>query len=140
MVAAGLLQVEMEAFGGLSLTEEARPVLKGERAMWLRRDAEPVKQKGSKAEQGARAREAFAGANEDPLWLALKAKRMELAREQGVPPYVIFHDSTLLEILNQRPGSLTELGRISGVGQAKLTRYGDDFLKVVEDLANSVKR
>jgi len=62
-------------------------------------------------------REAFAGANEDPLWLALKAKRMELAREQGVPPYVIFHDSTLLEILNQRPASLTELGESAGWGR-----------------------
>jgi ATP-dependent DNA helicase RecQ len=131
LVAAGLLQVEMEAFGGLSLTEEARPVLRGEREVWLRRDAEPAKRSGSKVERGTRLREAFAGANEDPLWLALKAKRMELAREQGVPPYVIFHDSTLLEILNQRPGSLAELGRISGVGQAKLTRYGDDFLSVV---------
>ncbi|HEX5338833.1 MAG TPA: DNA helicase RecQ [Gallionella sp.] len=140
LVAAGLLQVEMEAYGGLSLTEEARPILRGEREVWLRRDAEPAKRTGSKAEQGARAREAFAGANEDPLWLALKAKRMELAREQGVPPYVIFHDSTLLEILNQRPGSLTELGAISGVGQAKLTRYGDEFLRVVEDVANGVTR
>ena len=146
LVAAGLLQVEMEAYGGLSLTEEARPILRGEREVWLRRDAEPAKRAGnsartgSKAEQGARAREAFAGANEDPLWLALKAKRIELAREQGVPPYVIFHDSTLLEILNLRPGSLTELGTISGVGQAKLTRYGDEFLKVVEDAANGVTR
>jgi ATP-dependent DNA helicase RecQ len=146
LVAAGLLQVEMEAYGGLSLTEEARPILRGEREVWLRRDAEPAKRvgnsarTGSKAEQGARAREAFAGANEDPLWLALKAKRMELAREQGVPPYVIFHDSTLLEILNLRPGSLTELGTISGVGQAKLTRYGDEFLRVVEDVANGVTR
>ena len=143
LVAAGLLQVDMEAFGGLSLTDEARPVLRGEREMWLRRDAEPAKRtvkSGSRAEQGSRLREAFAGANEDPLWLALKAKRMELAREQGVPPYVIFHDSTLLEILNQRPGSLTELGRISGVGQAKLTRYGDEFLRVVEDVLNGISR
>jgi ATP-dependent DNA helicase RecQ len=52
-----------------------------------------------------------------------------------VPPYLIFHDSTLLEILNQRPQSLAELGRISGVGQAKLAKYGDDFLKVLEDAA-----
>jgi ATP-dependent DNA helicase RecQ len=85
-------------------------------------------------------REAFAGANEDPLWLALKARRMELAREQGVPPYVIFHDSTLLEILEQRPGSLAELAKISGVGQAKLTRYGEEFLKVVESVVNGVNR
>ncbi len=57
---------------------------------------------------------------------------MELAKSQGVPPYLIFHDSTLLEIMNQRPNSLTSLGRISGVGQAKLARYGDDFLAVLE--------
>jgi ATP-dependent DNA helicase RecQ len=140
LVAAGLINVDMEAYGGLKLTEEARPVLRGEREVWLRRDAEPAKRTSSKAERGTRLREAFAGANEDPLWLALKAKRMELAREQGVPPYVIFHDSTLLEILKQKPSSLTELGRISGVGQAKLTRYGDEFLRVVEDVANGVSR
>ena len=138
LVAAGLLNVDMEAYGGLRLTEDARPVLRGEREVWLRRDAEPAKRKTSKAERGSRLREAFAGANEDPLWQALKAKRLELAREQGVPPYVIFHDSTLLEILNQRPGSLVEMGKISGVGQAKLTRYGDAFLQVVEDVANGV--
>jgi ATP-dependent DNA helicase RecQ len=140
LVAAGLLNVDMEAFGGLRLTDEARPVLRGEREVWLRRDAEPAKKsRASKAERAARAREAFAGANEDPLWQALKAKRLELAREQGVPPYVIFHDSTLLEILNRRPGSLTQLGEISGVGQAKLTKYGDAFLKVLEDVANGAE-
>ena len=130
LVAAGLLTVDMEAYGGLRLTEQARPVLRGEREIWLRRDA-PKLRKKNKAERGARVREAFAGADENPLWLALKAKRMELAREQGVPPYVIFHDSTLLEILNQRPVTLTELGKISGVGQAKLLRYGEAFLQVV---------
>jgi ATP-dependent DNA helicase RecQ len=137
LVAAGLLNVDIEAYGGLRLTEESRPVLRGEQEVWLRRDAEPAKKsRTSKAERGARAREAFAGANEDPLWQALKAKRTALAREQGVPPYVIFHDSTLLEILNRRPASLTEMGQISGVGQAKLARYGDAFLKVLEDAAN----
>ncbi len=131
LVAAGLLTVDMEAYGGLRLTEQARPVLRGEQEVWLRRDAPPTPRKPSKVERSARTRETFAGANENPLWLALKAKRMELAREQGVPPYVIFHDSTLLEILNQRPVTLTELGKISGVGQAKLLRYGEAFLQVV---------
>ena len=55
-----------------------------------------------------------------------------------MPPYVIFHDSTLLEILKHRPANLTELGKISGVGQAKLARYGDAFLQVLRDAANSV--
>ena len=118
------------------MSESSRPVLRGEQEVWLRRDAEPAKRKISKAERGARAREAFAGASDDPLWQALKAKRTELAKEQGVPPYVIFHDSTLLEILNRRPGSLQEMGEISGVGQAKLARYGDAFLQVLEDARN----
>jgi len=136
LVAAGFISVDMEAYGGLKLTETSRPVLRGEQEVWLRRDAEPVKRTSSKAERSSRLREAFAGADEDPLWQALKAKRMELAREQGVPPYVIFHDSTLLEMLNHKPQTLTEMGQISGVGQSKLTKYGDDFLRVLEDAAN----
>jgi ATP-dependent DNA helicase RecQ len=134
LVAGGLLEADMEAYGGLRLTESARPVLKGEQRVSLRRDAEPVKR--ARETREGKSREPFSGANEDRLWLALKAKRMALAREQGVPPYVIFHDSTLLEMHDQRPGSLTEMGRISGVGQGKLMRYGDDFLKVIEDIAN----
>ena len=138
LVAGGYLEADMEAYGGLKLTAAARPVLRGEQTVWLRRDAEPAKRKPKRAERGDKAGKPFAGTKEERLWLALKAKRMELAREQGVPPYVIFHDSTLLEFINQRPASLTELGCISGVGQAKLARYGDAFLKVLEDDANDV--
>ena len=137
LVAAGFINVDIEGYGGLQLATAARPVLRGEQAVWLRRDAAPEKRKTSKAERGARLREAFAGTNDDPLWLALKAKRMELAREQGVPPYVIFHDSTLLEILNRKPQTLDELAQISGVGQSKLAKYGDEFLRAVEDAANA---
>jgi ATP-dependent DNA helicase RecQ len=136
LAAAGFINVDIEGYGGLKLAEAARPVLRGEQQVWLRRDAEPAKRKSSKAERGSRLREAFAGANDDPLWQALKAKRMELAREQGVPPYVIFHDSTLLEILNRKPQTLDEMAQIGGVGQAKLAKYGDAFLQVVEDAAN----
>jgi ATP-dependent DNA helicase RecQ len=132
LVAAGYLASDMEAFGGLKLTELARPVLKGETTVWLRRDVELDKRKSSKAERGARIKEGYEEVSEDPLWHELKAKRMELAVEQGVPPYVIFHDATLLEILNQKPASLTEMSYISGVGQAKLVKYGDAFLEVLE--------
>ncbi|HLP98949.1 MAG TPA: DNA helicase RecQ [Sideroxyarcus sp.] len=135
LVAAGYIKVDIEGYGGLQLAESARPVLRGEQEVWLRRDAEPAKHKSSKAERGTRLREAFAGANDDPLWLALKAKRTELAREQGVPPYVIFHDSTLLEILNRKPQTLDEMAQISGIGQAKLAKYGDAFLQVLETAA-----
>ncbi|MEQ1602483.1 MAG: DNA helicase RecQ [Methylophilaceae bacterium] len=136
LIAAGFLEADMTAYGGLKLTASSRPVLRGETEIWLRTDAEPVKRssnKSSKAERASRAKEAFSSVGDDPLWQALKAKRMELAREQGVPPYVIFHDSTLLEIMNRLPETLDELARIPGVGQAKLTRYGDDILKVLED-------
>jgi len=136
LVAGGLLEADIEAYGGLKLAAAARPVLRGEQEVWLRRDADPAKRKAQRAERKGKSREPFAGANDDPLWLALKAKRTELAREQGVPPYVIFHDSTLLEILNQRPANLTELGQISGIGQGKLARYGDEFLRVIEDTAD----
>ncbi len=129
LIAAGLLEADIEAYGGLRLTDAARPVLRGEQNISMRRDAAPRAGRSSKTP--------FSGANEDPLWLALKAKRMELAREQEVPPYVIFHDSTLLEMRDRRPASLAEMGRISGVGQGKLARYGDDFLKVIEDVANA---
>jgi len=139
LVAGGYLISDIEAYGGLKLTESAKPVLKGESDVWLRRDAEVIStRKVSKAERGARAKDAYAEVVDDPLWLAMKAKRMELAREQGVPPYVIFHDSTLLEILNRKPESLTEMSQIAGVGQAKLERYGDAFLEVLEDVANGV--
>ena len=134
LIAAGMLEADMAAYGGLKLTEAARPVLKGEQEVWLRRDAEPEKRM-SKAERSARAKEAFEGANDDPLWQALKAKRLELAREQGVPPYVIFHDSTLLEIHNRKPQTVDEMGQISGIGQAKLQKYGDAFLQVLEEMA-----
>lgn len=138
LVSGGYLETDIEAYGGIKLTEASRPVLRNETEVWLRRDEDTSKRKSSKAERGARVKEGYAEANDDPLWHALKAKRTELAKDQGVPPYVIFHDSTLLEILNQKPGNLTEMGNISGVGQAKLARYGDDFLQVLEDAANGV--
>ena len=133
LVAGGFLESDVEAFGGLKLTEAAKPVLKGLSEVWLRRDVEVSARKSSKAERGSRAKESYAQVSDDPLWLALKAKRMELAKEQGVPPYVIFHDSTLLEIHQQKPASLSAMSRITGVGQAKLERYGDEFLQVLED-------
>ncbi len=132
LVAAGYINVDMEAYGGLKLAEAARPVLRGEQEVWLRRDADPVKRRAQRGERKSR----DIGSNDDPLWQALRAKRMELAREQGVPPYVILHDSTLVEILNRRPLTLDEMAQIGGVGQAKLAKYGDAFLQVVEDATN----
>ena len=131
LVAGGFLQSDIDAHGGLKLTEAARPVLKGFTEVWLRRDAEIENRKVTKAGRSSNAKAAYDGLDDDPLWLALKAKRLELAREQSVPPYVIFHDTTLIEILNRRPISLLEMSQIVGVGRAKLDRYGEDFLSVL---------
>ncbi|WP_026361965.1 MULTISPECIES: DNA helicase RecQ [Methylotenera] len=131
LVASGFLHSDIDSHGGLKLTEAARPVLKGLAEVWLRRDAEIENRKISKAGRSANAKAAYDGLADDPLWLALKAKRLALAHEQAVPPYVIFHDTTLIEILNRRPSSLLEMSQIMGVGRAKLDRYGEDFLDVL---------
>jgi ATP-dependent DNA helicase RecQ len=134
LIASGFLTVDIAAYGGLQLTAAARPVLRGEQTVWLRRDVQVAKHK-----RGTRsAKPTPTGVQDDGLWSALKAKRMELAREQGVPPYVIFHDSTLVEMMSLQPRTLDEMARVSGIGQAKLARYGDAFLKVFEDAANGV--
>lgn len=133
LVTAGFLEAQMHAYGGLALTDRARPVVKGEVTIRLRRDFEN-KTVGVKESRRPRS---GTGADErphgSPLWETLRTTRLELARAQGVPPYHIFNDATLIEIHNQRPQSLDELGEISGVGQVKLSRYGLAFLEVVKD-------
>jgi ATP-dependent DNA helicase RecQ len=69
------------------------------------------------------------------LWEALRRLRREIAEADGVPPYVIFHDTTLLAMLEQRPATLAEMADLPGVGQHKLERYGPRFLQVLEDCA-----
>jgi ATP-dependent DNA helicase RecQ len=71
-------------------------------------------------------------ADDDPLLASLKSWRREQARDQGVPPYVVFHDRTLQELAAMRPGSLAELEQVSGIGKAKLERYGNALLEVLQ--------
>ncbi len=131
LVALGLLQVDVEGHGGLSLTAECRPVLRGAERVELKVE---VRAKAQRPAAGARpARAALADPDDEALFQKLKGLRLELARAQGVPPYVIFHDTTLMELARSRPQSLRALGAISGVGEAKLTRYGAQFLEVVRE-------
>ena len=74
----------------------------------------------------------------DPLFEALRARRRELAAEAGVPPYVIFHDSTLREMAEQKPVTLAALAQVSGVGEAKLERYGAAFVEVIDGHLSTV--
>jgi ATP-dependent DNA helicase RecQ len=127
LVARGYLSVDAEGHGGLALDESCRPLLKGEESLLLGRQHLEAKRKSRKAKAGTPAAQ-VAG---DPLFEALRAKRKELAQAQGVPPYVVFADKTLAAMVAERPQSLAEFARLSGVGEAKLERYGEAFLAVI---------
>ena len=129
LVARGYLGVDAEGHGGLALDESCRPLLKGEESLLLGRQHLDTKRKSRKAKAGTPAAQ-VAG---DPLFEALRAKRRELAQAQGVPPYVVFADKTLAAMVAERPQSLAEFARLSGVGEAKLERYGEAFLAVIRN-------
>jgi ATP-dependent DNA helicase RecQ len=128
LVAQGLLASDPE-FGALRLTEAARPVLRGEQPVRLRRPR-AAGRKPRERRPGTGAPQDVAPADA-PLWEALRAQRLALAREQNLPPYVIFHDSTLLAMLHAKPATLEALGGLLGVGRRKLERYGETFLQVI---------
>ena len=130
LVARGLLSVDMEGYGSLRLTDASRPVLRGEEEVLMRRDVRPGR--------GAKKRKAKEpppppdpATWDESLWEALRTRRTELAKAQSVPPYVIFHDSTLRDMVHRRPRTLEEFAQLSGVGEAKLSRYGEEFLAVI---------
>ena len=130
LVARGLLRVDVEKYGSLQLTAAARPVLRGEATVELRRDALPARRTRRRGEATARV-QAVLGDGDQALFDALRAQRRALAEQQGVPPYVIFHDASLIEMAARRPGSLAEFAAVGGVGATKLERYGETFLEII---------
>ncbi len=126
LVVKGWLSVDHGAYGALKLTDAARPVLKGEREVWLR---EPARRR---EKEKRRAVVAPAGVDAT-LFERLRAWRRKVAEEKGVPAYVILHDATLREIAAHKPRNLAELGEISGIGVRKLEAYGEEVLGVVGD-------
>ena len=129
LVARGLLAPDDDGFGTLRLTEACRPVLRGEQPLPLRREPRLGR---ARRERGSRPVLPFSGGL-GRLWEALRQRRRSLAEAQGVPPYVIFHDATLREMVEQRPLDIAALGDISGVGRSKLERYGEAFLDVIRE-------
>jgi len=137
LLAAGLLEADAEGFGTLRLTAASRAVLSGGQTVKLREDARPERASrrrcDSKLITGERSGGGSLGieAYEQTMWDELRAVRTQLAKQHGVPPYVVFHDATLLAMLRALPANEDELATISGVGEAKLKRYGRDFLAVI---------
>jgi ATP-dependent DNA helicase RecQ len=124
LVGRGLLSVDLEGYGALKLQEKCRPLLKGEVTIALRKDQ---KQKVAKRQT----KTALPDDINVSLWEALRDCRRELAEEQGVPPYVIFHDSTLVEMCSMVPKTLNDFAELSGVGERKLLKYGEQFLAAI---------
>src|SRR5689334_3352980 len=133
LLAQGLLSVEGD-YGTLVLTTDSAQVLRKQRPVMLRREPErPAKPpKAAKATKAAKAEVAAMPASAAPIFDALRAWRAAAAKEQGVPAYVIFHDSTLREIATKSPTTLAELSTITGVGETKLARYGQQILDTLE--------
>jgi ATP-dependent DNA helicase RecQ len=125
------LTVDVAGHGGLRLGPESRSVLRGEKEIRLRREV--LTPKESPSHKKDRAKALFDDPADEELFNSLRSLRMELAKEQGVPPYIIFHDSTLVEITREKPQNKKELSLLSGVGQTKLKRYGRAFLQAVKE-------
>lgn len=126
LVARGLLDVNSDGFGGLVLNESCRAFLRGDEKISLRRDIKAANNSPRRANLGQGIE-----AEDQGLWNALRSCRKRLAEEQGVPPYVIFHDATLREMLEFRPLTAEQLRSITGVGESKLKRFGEEFLAVI---------
>lgn len=126
LVVLGFLRVESERYGALVLTKESRSLLRGEITLYLREDiAEPKLRKKPKPKKRQ------VSDADQVLWDQLRACRKRLADEQGVPPYVIFHDATLMGMMEYRPSTPAQLLDINGVGKAKLESYGAEFLSII---------
>jgi ATP-dependent DNA helicase RecQ len=124
LIALGYLHVDADGFGVLKLTDLCRPLLRGEAQVELRKQRKSEKTK-------APSRRIALETVDESLFEALRTLRLDLAQQQGVPPYVIFHDKTLLEMARLQPQDLDALHAVSGVGEQKLRRYGDAFLDVI---------
>ncbi len=126
LIAQGLLTSDAEGHGSLKLGEKARPVLRGEQDVQLRKRNKPA---AAKPKPKRRSHETITLTDADQLLFdALRALRLDLARKKNIPPYVIFHDTTLKEMVSTRPASLEQMAQISGIGAAKLKKYGQIFL------------
>jgi ATP-dependent DNA helicase RecQ len=135
LVAKNLLVVDMEGHGGYRLAENSRGVLRGEEKVQLREE-EFKKSVGRSREKSTKVKVSLDNEEDEVLFQGLRTYRREVASEQKVPPFIIFHDTVLLEMAQKRPASVVEFERLSGVGKTKLKRYAAGFLKVISSFEN----
>ncbi len=132
LIVQGYLWVNDQQYGALQLSESARAILRGELALFLRQSTVDAKAKNNISKSGASKSSASKTVSIDeadkPLWEALKQRRKSLADELGVPPFHIFHDATLADMIRQRPGDKQAMLEVNGVGMVKLEKFGQQFL------------
>ena len=132
LVAAGLLSIDIDGKGGFQLSPLSRPVLRGEQKFELRKDPEPTKSK-----KAAKPKHEITDFSNDSfsteLWENLRALRLDIAKQQSIAPFIVFHDSTLKEMVKYLPQSIEQMGDIAGVGQRKLELYGEQFLALIQE-------
>ncbi len=133
LVSAGVIEVDHEAYGALRLTAAARPILKGETRVTLRRASEKKATRADRRKADAATRAADGTPDDARLFERLRARRAALAREQGVPPYMVFGDAALWSMVQLKPSTRDQMADVHGVGAEKLKRYGRDFLDVIDE-------
>ena len=134
LVAGGLLEVDLDNYGGMVLAGDAANVLRGKRTVELRHD--PTPQREPRRARGAGPRSLNDEADRG-LFEVLRAKRLELAKANGLAPFMVFADRTLIELAARRPTDLASLEMIHGIGQAKRDRWGEDFLRVIREFGRN---
>ncbi|MBC2712523.1 MAG: DNA helicase RecQ [Desulfosarcina sp.] len=130
LLAAGCLAADLSTRTGFRLNDRSWKILKNEESIFFRKDPEPVKA-AAKKKSTATAAIAFSDPASLALWEKLRQLRLDLSKALNVPPYVIFHDKTLKEMVGHRPTTRNEMLEISGIGQSKLERFGDQFLEII---------
>ena len=126
LIAGGYLTTDQEGYGTLRLTQKCRPLLKGEKQLILRRQQKKHKEQKKDRQEVSELRPM-----DQPLFAALRSLRLEIAHEQGVAPFIIFHDSTLKLMARKRPRTHEQMRAISGVGEQKLKTYSERFIGLI---------
>jgi len=132
LIARNFLQVDFANFNRILLTENCRPILKGDEYIALRKD--PIKQVALRQSSNrVKATKAAFDQYKNELWELLRECRLELAQEKGVPPYVVFHDSVLMQMVEELPLTTSHFAQLSGVGQKKCDQYASAFIAVIQN-------
>ncbi len=130
LLTAGMLSVDLGEISGFRLTPESWPVLKGERQIYFRKDPLSVKSQKTRQHRSTKVMN-LTDKKSSALFEKLRRLRLQISKELGLPPYVVFHDSTLIEMAESRPQTRTALLQISGVGEQKAEKYGEQFLDAI---------